>query len=135
MSDKQIRDTILEALESFAEIPIAYENATFNADGLAAYYGFTFDPVEDVSLGKTANDSDDAIGFCSINVYVRKDADDYDNQQLELIDKLKSVFYSSANLDGVYITSNNSSSTRFDGGWCIRTLTVNYSSYVTRISA
>jgi len=133
MSQLTIRNTLLQALIDNADgVTIAYENQTFNPEGLDKFMSQFFIPATSESLGKTIESSDDERGIYQVSVFIKAGAPNYDNDQYEIIDNLKAVFYAGATfgeVDIIEVTLNNGSS---DGAWFKRDLSISYSSYQGR---
>jgi len=111
-----------------------YENQTFDPEGLDKFMSQFFIPATSESLGKTIESSDDERGIYQVSVFIKAGASapNYDNDQYEIIDNLKAVFYAGATfgeVDIIEVTLNNGSS---DGAWFKRDLSISYSSYQGR---
>lgn len=137
MSHLDIRNSLQSKLATtlapFVGANIAYENKDFNSEGLNSYCGIMFrSPVSD-SCGKTKLSSDDEIGFIQVSVFVRLNADDYDNFQYAVIAGVKQDFYFGATVDNVNIHEVTlSGDGRIVDAWYVRDLTINWSSFQGR---
>ena len=133
MSQLSIRNALLQAVIDNATVPIAQENSGFKPIGLDSYISVHFIPATTEPMGKTQSSSDEERGIFQISVFVKSNADDYDNEQLQIIDDFKNTFYNTATIGGVFINE-----VTVNGGfpvesWYKRDISVNYMSFETRI--
>lgn len=136
MSQLAIRNTLLSqvkiTLTPLIGSNLAYENSDFNSEGLDSWCSFHFVPVTSESMGKSSASGDDERGFIQISVYIKTNALTYDNQQLTIIDGIKSDFHYGASfgdVDILEVTLNNGYTVE---SWFKRDLTINYSSFQSR---
>lgn len=136
MSQLQIRNTLLTqvvaTLTPLVGDNIAFENRDFDTTGVDAWCSTHFNPATSESCGKSSVSSDEERGFMQVSVFVKLNADDYDNQQLTIIDELKKDFYfgvTIGNVDVHEVTLNNGF---IVDAYYKRDITINYSSFQGR---
>lgn len=135
MSQLSIRNSLLnQAVTTLTPIVdgIAYQNSDFNPAGLDSWASFAFVPATSESLGKSVLSTDDSRGFIQINVYIKTNAVNYDNQQLSIIDAIYQDFYYSKVIDDVYIMEVTTATGFTTESWFTRVVTINYSAYQGR---
>jgi hypothetical protein len=133
MSSLTLRNALIQGVQS--AIPgtsIAYENAEFNPNQLSAFVAVFYMPATVEALGKQKPSSDDWRGVFQVSIFVKLNAIDYDNQQLQIADDLKSTFFVGAKVGGVFIESAVLNDGGTEDGWFKRDLSINYISYQTR---
>lgn len=111
---------------------IAFENKDFDPEDLTAWCSLHFVPATSDSMGKGVLSSDDERGFMQVSIYVKSNSKDYDNEQLAIIDELKTAFYNGAIMGNTVIqevTTNNGYTVE---SWFKKDMTINYTSYVKR---
>ena len=137
MSSITLRDSlangVLSALPSFhPEDDISYENKEFNAGGLERFVALFYIPATVEALGKSKPSADDWRGVFQVSIFVKLNAIDYDNQQLQIADDLKSTFFVGATVGEAFIESAELNQGTIEDGWFKRDLSINYISYQTR---
>ena len=136
MSQLQIRNTLLTeivaTLSPLVGNNIAYENKDFDTTGVDTWCSTHFNPAASDSCGKSSASSDDEIGFMQVSVFVRLNADDYDNEQYTIIDELKKVFYFGVKVGDVSIHEVTLNNGIIVDAWYKKDLTINYSSFQSR---
>ena len=128
-----LQNKLVTTLAPFVGSNIAYENKDFKSEGLSSFCKFMFrSPVSD-SCGKSIASSDEEIGFIQVSIFVRLNADDYDNFQYAVIAGIKQDFYFGAKVDDVNIheVTMSGDGRRVDA-WYVRDLTINWSSFQSR---
>ena len=115
-----------------ATVPIAYENSGFDPVGLDAWVDIQFTPATSEAMGKQQDSNDDERGIFQISVFVKSNADDYDNQQWAIILGFKSIFFNSAVIGGVEIKEVTTNSGYPVGSWYKRDISINYIAFTTR---
>jgi len=138
MSHINIRNELSTALEGAVSVPIAYENYEFDSNNNEAFVAQFYLPQTSEGMGKTFASSDDERGAFQISVFIQVNALDgsgepiFDTLQLEIIDDIKTVFYTNAFIGEVYIDSVEVGAGSIENGWYKRDATVNWISYQTR---
>tara|TARA_R110002020_G_scaffold58268_1_gene159736 strand:+ start:16 stop:429 length:414 start_codon:yes stop_codon:yes gene_type:complete len=136
MSQLQIRNTLLTqvvaTLTPLVGDNIAFENKDFDTTGVDTWCSTHFNPVTSDSLGKGVLSCDDERGFMQVSVFVKLNSDDYDNQQLTIMDELKKSFYNGAIMDSIVILEVTINNGFIVDSYYKRDLTINYTSYQQR---
>jgi hypothetical protein len=136
MGQLSIRNALLNqaiaTLDPLVGDKLAYQNNGFDPKGLAAWASFHFKPATSESCGKTKASSDDERGFIQISIYVKANALDYDNQQLEIADEIKKDFYFGVTIGEVDILEVTLNDGFTVDSWFQRDITINYTSYQSR---
>lgn len=139
MSDLNIRGALASLLNT-AGIPankIAWENTTFEPDGLDFYIEFSFFPAVEEATGKTIASSSDQIGMAQVSVFTKLNANDYGTLYLQTIDAIKAVFLSgietSYNDQVVHILESTNINPSPSESWYQGGLTINYQAFKTRV--
>lgn len=137
MSYLNTRNALFAGALSGLSVPVAYENKSFNHDGLDAWVALYFIPATSESLGKTQSSGDERRGLLQISVYIKADSVDYDNQQLQIIDELTTIFWNgsvlTSNGQEVHILESNANEGSVNGSYFKRDLTINYLAITQRI--
>lgn len=115
---------------------IAFENDEFNPANKSVWLAVYFIPATTDTLGKTSSDFDDQRGIFQISVYVKKNAGNYDNLQIQTIDSIKSVFryndqlvYNTQTVSVLNSTTNNGIEVE---SWFKRDVSINYLTFSQR---
>lgn len=137
MSSITLRDSlangVLSALPSFdPESDVSYENREFDPSGLDRFVAVFYMPATVEALGKQKPSRDDWRGVFQVSIFVKLDANDYDNTQLQIADDLKSTFFVGATVGDAFIESAELNQGGTEDGWFKRDLSINYISYQTR---
>ena len=139
MSDLNIRRALATLLNT-AGIPlsnIAYENTTFEPDGLEFYIEFSFFPATETGAGKTPVDDSEQNGFVQVSVFTKLNANDYGTLYLQTIDSIKGAFQSGAetsyNNQNVAILDSTNINPSPSEAWYQGGLTVNYRAFKKRV--
>ena len=132
MSQLQIRNDLLQGVIDIAPVPIVYENSSYDPTALPAFISFSFFPVTSETLAKPLVAPVNELGFIQLSVFIQLNSETYDNQQLEIIDTLKTTFYHGAIFGSAQILEVTVNGGQISDGWFKRDLTVNYMSYQER---
>ena len=127
-----VRNALVQAVIDNATVQIAYENSGFDPVGLDAFISTHFMPATSEAMGKLQDSNDDERGVFQISVFVKSNADDYDNQQWAIILGFKSIFFNSAvigDVDILEVTTNGGYAVE---SWYKRDISVNYMSFTDR---
>lgn len=132
MSQLSIRNSLSDALGSLG-IATSYENKGFNPEGRAQFFAQYFNPVDSITCGKTKASSDNETGIFKVAVFVSVNSDTFDNEQLTLIQQIKTIFYNGATIDNVNINEVTIDNPIVDGAFYRRDVNINYFSFEARI--
>ena len=127
-----VRDALAQAVIDNTPVPIAYENSGFDPVGLDAWVDIQFIPATSEAMGKQQDSNDDERGIFQISVFVKSNADDYDNQQWAIILGFKSIFFNSAvigDVDILEVTTNGGYPVE---SWYKRDISINYMAFTKR---
>ena len=127
-----VRNALVQAVIDNTTVPIAYENSEFDPVGLDAFISTHFMPATSEAMGKLQDSNDDERGVFQISVFVKSNADDYDNQQWAIILGFKSIFFNSAVIGGVEIKEVTTNSGYPVESWYKRDISINYIAFTTR---
>ena len=123
----EVSDALKQAIIASTpnDLLIGFDNEIINPEGLNIYAESFFIPGVNTPIGKNQTDADIEDGVHQFSVYVLKNSGRYDIDQLKLIDDVKT--YMRANQpDGVSISSMNTTGARYEGSWCVRDLSINW---------
>ena len=133
MSSITLRDSLLTGVKGVVPIGnIATENTKFNPNALNYFVAVFYMPSTVEPLGKQKPSRDDWRGVFQVSIFVKLNAIDYDNQQLQIADDLKSTFFVGATVGDAFIESAELNQGSTEDGWFKRDLSINYISYQTR---
>ena len=127
MSEKATRDTLLNQLiTSFTDIEILYENRNKIPKG-DEFLEVFFIPAVNDSTGKSVSSTQDE-GIFQVTIAVKKG--DYDNRQLELVDRVYQAFSINSTLsyNGTYVdvTEYSTNAGRESDGFYKRDVSIGY---------
>jgi len=120
---KSLKEAIIAATPN--DLLIGFDNEIINPEGLNIYAESFFIPGVNTPIGKNQTDADIEDGVHQFSVYVLKDSGRYDIDQLKLIDEVKSYMRSNQQI-GISISSMNTTGARYEGPWCVRDLSINW---------
>ena len=139
MSYYDTRQALLTTLLDAAIVPdadIAFENDEFDPTGKDIWLAVYFLPVNSGIMGKTNESKSEQRGVFQISVFVRKNSDNYDSEQLLKIDSILSTFsygtaalYSGQTVDILDAALTNG---RYDNAWFVRDVSIDYLAFATR---
>jgi hypothetical protein len=132
MNQLDIRNALLQAVIDNKTVPLANENSGFKPIGLDSYISTHFIPATSEPMGKLQASNDDDRGIFQISVFVKLNADDYDNEQIQIIDAFKTVFFNSAVIGGVFINEVTTNGGYPVESWYKRDISINYMAFTTR---
>ena len=133
MGSITLRDSLLNGVKGVIPIDnIATENTKFNPNALNYFVAAFYMPATVEALGKQKPSRDDWRGVFQVSIFVKLNAIDYDNQQLQIADDLKSTFFVGAEIGEAFIESAELNQGGTEDGWFKRDLSINYISYQTR---
>ena len=127
-----VRNALVQAVIDNATVPIAYENSGFDPSALDAWVDIQFIPATSEAMGKQQDSNDDERGVFQISVFVKSNADDYDNQQWAIILGFKSIFFNSAVIGDVEIKEVTTNGGYPVESWYKRDISINYIAFTTR---
>lgn len=137
MSYIDTRNALFTGALSGLSVPVAMPNIKFKPDGLDAWVALYFIPATSQSLGKTQESGDERRGLLQVSIYIKADSVTYDNQQLQIIDELTSIFWDGSvlvsNEQKVYILDSTANEGSVNGSYFKRDLTINYVTTTQRI--
>ena len=133
MSYLDLQQALINKLINSAIFPvsdIAFENQSFDPSGKTSWCHVSIIPATEEITGKTSASSNERRGIFQISVYVEKDATDFTNTQLSLIDSILTEFsYNSSetfNGQAVQILESEVTTGRTVESWYVRDISVNY---------
>ena len=133
MSIISLRNSLIAGVQAaIPSVTLSYENKNFDPSSLDAFAALFYIPATVEGLGKQKPSRDDCRGIFQVSIFVKLNAIDYDNQQLQIAEDLKSTFFVGATVGEAYIESAELGQGLQDAGWFKRDLSINYISYQTR---
>lgn len=133
MSSITLRNSLIDGVKSVVNVDnIAFENAKFEPKNLDHFVAVFYMPATVEPLGKSKPSRDDWRGVFQVSIFVKLNAIDYDNQQLQIADDLKSTFFIGAQIGDAFIESAELNQGGTEDGWFKRDLSINYTSYQAR---
>lgn len=139
MSYHDTKQALITKLINSKAVPktsIAYENESFNPTGKAIWLSAHFIPATSDMMGKNSASGTEQRGIFQISVYVRKNADNFDNDQLIKIDLILKTFkYNtrvSSNGQQVDILDSTVTPGLETESWFKRDISINYLTFSTR---
>ena len=133
MSVISLRNSLITGVKAaIPTIPLAYENKTFDPSGVDVFASLHYIPATVEALGKQKPSRDDVRGIFQVSIFVKLNAIDYDNRQLQIAEDLKQTFFVGATVGEAFIESAELGQGTQDEGWFKRDLSINYISYQTR---
>ena len=139
MSYYDTRQALLTKLLAASIVPdtdIAFENDEKDPTGKDIWLAVYFLPANSGIMGKTSVSRNEQRGIFQISVFVRKNSDHFDNEQLEKIDEILTEFaygtsavFNSQNVDILDSTVTNR---RHDSSWYVRDISIDYLAFTTR---
>jgi len=140
MSYLDTKQALLQKLINAAVLPnsdIAFENKSFDPANKEKWLACYFIPATEEITGKTSASSDEQRGIFQVSVFVKKNSSNFDNDQLQLVDQIKSAFnyndtivYNTQRVDILESTVNNGFETE---SWFQRDISINYLTFSQRI--
>ena len=130
MSLKATRDSLFKYAADNLSFPLAYQNKVFEPRGLSIWGALYLLPTTSESLGKGAQSSDDDRGIFQISVFTRENQ--YDNQLLDAVDEIKTLYFNGVIIDNVNILDVTVGNADTSNGYHSRAISINYSTYTTR---
>ncbi|MCP4493124.1 MAG: hypothetical protein GY820_38370 [Gammaproteobacteria bacterium] len=139
MSFFDTRQALLTKLITSAivvEDNIAYENKSFNPSGKSLWLSCNFIPATNDMMGKSSASRNEQRGIFQISVFVKKNSENFDNDQLSMVDSLLTEFFygsqASSSSQIVDILDTTVTEGRESESWFQRDLSVNYLTFSTR---
>ena len=113
-----------------------FENKSFNPFSKDFYISVSLLPASTEMMGKTTESGDEQRGIFQISVYIKRDVDSYDNDQLGYIDDILSVFKYNTKTEFesqvVSILSSEVSAGLYNDSWFKRDVSINYLTFSKR---